>query len=848
MELEGSFKLQCPKIDEAMIRHLSRGGGSRKPTDYVEKGWLSSQFQVLDAMRPLIKLWNSKSPNDPDVQDLEASLRLMGVAFANISKMRRANVLRQVAPRMMSLLDDPDAFSSREYERLFGTKFLDSLMKETEESDKLARLGHVGGPYVRRNGGHSTRSVGNYHSNRSGGLNRFYPYPNTNPGSRGRDGSRQRSRLQYGQQYRFRYVPSPVGPSPSGELAVGARLLNFASEWASVTSDPWVLSVISNGYRLDFVENPIQVSHPPECAMSAEMSAVCDQEVQALLLKKAIIPINQPVDGFVSSMFTIKKKKGKEDDPQLWRPIINLKRLNSFVAYEHFKMENLDLVRYIIRRGDWMAKIDLKDAYFTIPIAVEHQKFLCFVWKKEFYQYVCLPFGLCSAPRVFTKILRPVVGWLRARGIRLVIYLDDILIMAETSALLLKDLNSVTNILDRLGFLVNEKKSVFIPCQVLEFLGCIVNSVSLCFSLPLSKVNKVIQLWEKALRAEKISLRQLASIMGNFSWAIPMVPFAQAHFRNLQQFFHFESRRNGGNLDAYVFLSVTAKADLQWWFSNLQSFNGKAILPDEPDMIIYSDASLTGWGAFCEQVTTRGPWTLEDSSRHINELELLSAFYALQAFTNVSHDIAVHLYLDNSTAVSYINKCGGTRSKNLCDLAALVINWCEIREIQVTAFYLPGSMNYVADHESRSSMDASDWMLNKSMFRKIQSLWMVEIDLFANAWNAQLPTFVSWFRQPLALTTNAFSLCWRNRSGYAFPPFSLIPKCLAKIRKEKATLILVCPLWPTQPWFPLLLELAADVPRILRPQSDQLMSSIQQPHPLNESIILTAWNPGTLQR
>jgi len=138
-------------------------------------------------------------------------------------------------------------------------------------------------------------------------------------------------------------------------------------------------------------------------------------------------------------------------------------------------------------------------------------------------------------------------------------------------------------------------------------------------------------------------------------------------------------------------------------------------------------------------------------------------------------------------------------------------------------------------------MDASDWMLIRSMFLKIQSLWLVEIDLFANAWNAHLTTFVSWFRQPLALTTNAFSLCWRSRSSYAFPPFSLIPKCLAKIHKEKATLVLVCPLWPTQPWFPLLLELAAGIPRILRTQSDKLMPSIQQPHPLIESLILTAW-------
>ena len=398
--------------------------------------------------------------------------------------------------------------------------------------------------------------------------------------------------------------------------------------------------------------------------------------------------------------------------------------------------------------------------------------------------------------------------------------------MAESVSLLMSHLNCVLYILRSLGFLVNEKKSILAPSQEIEFLGLVIDSVSLSFSLPTVKVDKVIQLCEKALRAERISLRELASLLGNFSWAIPTVPFAQAHYRILQRFFISESRKFNGNLNKVVSLPPFAKKDIDWWFSNLRSFNGKTMISDEPDVVIFSDASLTGWGACCEEITTRGPWILADKSRHINELELLGAFYALQVFTQHSSDISVQLYLDNSTAVSYINKCGGTRSKALCDLASCVINWCEFRNIQLSAFHLPGSLNVVADCESRSAMDASDWMLDKRLFQKIRSLWRVEIDLFASAWNAQLPAFVSWIRQPLALTTNAFSLSWKKRLNYAFPPFSLIPRCLAKIRKEKASVVLVCPLWPSQAWFPLLLELASDIPRLLSPhQSTNIQSA-----------------------
>ena len=309
----------------------------------------------------------------------------------------------------------------------------------------------------------------------------------------------------------------------------------------------------------------------------------------------------------------------------------------------------------------------------------------------------------------------------------------------------------------------------------------------------------------------------------------------------MQRFFISESHKFNGDLNQVVSLPLTAKIDLEWWHLNLPLFNGKTMMPDEPDMVIYSDASLKGWGACCDDVTTRGPWTWADRSKHINELELLGAFYALQVFTEHSSHISVHLYLDNSTSVSYINKCGGTRSWGLCDLSGQVINWCETRNIRLTAFHLPGSLNFIADRESRTDMDASDWQLDSKVFSSIRSLWRVEIDLFASAWNAQLPAFVSWFRQPLALTTNAFSLSWKDRWGYAFPPFALIPKCLAKVRKERASLVLVCPWWPAHPWFPLLLELASDAPRILRPRHDLLTNSLQAPNPLGESLILIAW-------
>ena len=132
--------------------------------------------------------------------------------------------------------------------------------------------------------------------------------------------------------------------------------------------------------------------------------------------------MEEPVVGqFISSLFLIPQKSGK------LRPVINLHSLNTFVNYRHFKMEGIKFVKDLLMPGDFGGLIDLKDAYFMIPIYEGHRKYLRFVWQGQLFQFTCLPFGLSSAPRTFTKILKPVAAQLQAKGIRCVFYLDDIL-------------------------------------------------------------------------------------------------------------------------------------------------------------------------------------------------------------------------------------------------------------------------------------------------------------------------------------------------------------------------------------------------------------------------------------
>lgn len=126
-------------------------------------------------------------------------------------------------------------------------------------------------------------------------------------------------------------------------------------------------------------------------------------------------------------------------------------------------MENINTALHTIAPGDYLVSLDLKDAYFSIPIFKPHRKFLRFKWSDQTYDFTCLPFGYSLAPRVFTKVLKPVISYLRTNGYKVVIFLDDILLIGSSVKECLSQLSSLRDLLESLGFVINVNKSQLIP-------------------------------------------------------------------------------------------------------------------------------------------------------------------------------------------------------------------------------------------------------------------------------------------------------------------------------------------------------------------------------------------------
>jgi hypothetical protein len=170
----------------------------------------------------------------------------------------------------------------------------------------------------------------------------------------------------------------------------------------------------------------------------------------------------------------------------------------------------------------------------------------------------------------------------------------------------------------------------------------------------------------------------------------------------------------------------------------------------------------------------------------------------------------------DKTTVSYLNNMGGTHCPQLLHLAMEIWDWCEKRNLFLLAQHIPGKTNVEADTESRVKRDLNDWMLHPTVIAPL--IRHCTVDLFASRLSHQLRRYVSWRPDPNAMHSDAFTLDWSNLTAYAFPPFSLdlIPALLHKAKREQATLVLVAPLWTTQPWWPLLIELLVDYPNYYR--------------------------------
>ncbi len=227
-------------------------------------------------------------------------------------------------------------------------------------------------------------------------------------------------------------VASQRRVTPHGVQSASPAVTVHRSVAGTAGVSEWVMKSIKNGYTLQFFRRPPRFN---SSTVRERNASVLREEIHNLLAKRAIeaVPLTDRESGFYSRYFLVPKKNGG------LRPILDLRPLNRALSKRSFKMITLRQILSHIRPGDWCISMDLKDAYFHIQVAPCHRRFLRFAFEGIVYQFTVLPFGLCLAPCMFTKCMGAALTPLKQNGMRVLNYLNDWLVLAQSESALLSD-------------------------------------------------------------------------------------------------------------------------------------------------------------------------------------------------------------------------------------------------------------------------------------------------------------------------------------------------------------------------------------------------------------------------
>lgn len=623
------------------------------------------------------------------------------------------------------------------------------------------------------------------------------------------------------------------------ECPVGPLSLHMEN-WAACTRSRWVLRTIEKGYRLQFRIVPphfngMVFSHAP-----GESANILLEEISTLREKGAIrvVPPEEAHSGFYSRYFLVPKKGGRG-----LRAILDLRALNRHLRKYRFRMlTHASLLRFV-RAGDWFTSVDLRDAYFHIPVYPPHWKYLRFAFQGTAYEFVVLPFGLSLSPRVFVKCTEAAVAPLRERGIRVATYIDDWLIAASTGQEAAEHTDVLTKHLLSLGFRLNVEKSKLTPCQNITFIGLSLDSLQARASLSQDRVMAIKESLSLFRRGNIVTLRQCQRLLGLMASSVVVIPLGRLYMRGLQRWvasLGLDPHRDGLRR---VRVSMDCSRALYQWRSPGFLTQGVSVGTVSARKVISTDASLMGWGATHEGRTVNGRWGPHARFTHINCLELMAVHLALKHFLPWLQGHHVLVRTDNSTVVAYINRQGGLRSQRLHTRAHRLIVWSSVHLRSLRATHIPGVLNYGADLLSRGTPLYADWRLHPHV---VKQLWLrygqATVDIYASAENAQCPLFFSLHDRMAPLGIDALAHEWPHVLLYAFPPVALISPTLARVRERGLSMILVAPHWPAKHWMAEIFQLLAGPPWQLPLRRDllsQARGEIFHPHP--ERLALWAW-------
>lgn len=464
-----------------------------------------------------------------------------------------------------------------------------------------------------------------------------------------------------------------------------------------------------------------------------------------------------------------------------------------------------------MKSNDWLTKVDIKDAYLHVPLHPEaSQQLGIHLRDGSKWSFKAMPFGLNIAPLTFTRLMRTALKPLRQAGIRLVAYLDDILIMSESKEQAIEDTRKTIRQLEKLGFVINSKKSILCPSRELEFLGSVINTRNMNLSVPKVKMDKVRREARQILCRDNWPAKKLAATIGLMNSICSAMSPGMLMTRYLLANLTKALAENAYDWNSTrVKLWEASKEELAWWIEEAQGYNGREFSQPKTELTIFTDASEHGWGGICGPNSCSGSWQDTEYSQSSNMRELMAIRKVIEALQHTARGKRLLILSDNITAVANVVKEGGNRNTEYIHQLKILFQTLKRLDCSIVMRHVPGKSNVFADAASRRVFKDEYHLSQRAVNQIIQKWGSPSVDMFATCENKIVRKFFSWKADPGAAALDAFRQAWTEESlPYAHPPVRLIPQVIQKFRAEQVSkMILVLPHWPSLPIWPSLMEL-----------------------------------------
>jgi hypothetical protein len=593
------------------------------------------------------------------------------------------------------------------------------------------------------------------------------------------------------------------------------NLRSSLDRWKEIGADSLVLRIIEKGVKLTLTKRP--APHRGQHHID-QHSRVMLQDLEQRGIVRPLTNAEVQSTRVWTPVFSVPKK-----DSDKWRLITDLRNLNSTMLKPNFKQDSWKTVTHLLTSEcpNYATKIDIKDFFFNLGLDKSSQRWIRVRDGDKGWQFTCLPFGLLSSPYWSHRVAKVVIAHCRNMGIKLVWYVDDILLVSQDQETLTKNTKYLVELLESLGYEVNRSKSVLEPVQSIEYLGLNLNLNSKTISIDQKKTKNLIQLTQHLLRGTKTTASLIASLAGKLLYLANGWLVLRGFARSLM--------REAGRLSQTSWVRFLVKPEnlktiLRDLLTVLRTPKELPWPTSKTEFKLETDASEMGWAArlttpWKETFETQGRFTKEESKWHIGDLETITIKFGLLAFWNhLSDESSINVVSDSNTAIAVWSKASPVHRLN--SIVRDTLQRLSDRRITLTTWYVRSKENPM-DAPSRNFIE-DPYLLSPSTFRFLQRRFNVqmEIDCFASRSNTHLRKFWSWMPDPDALARNAFNQDWKEKMLYMFPPPNLIPAVIHKLKRDRATGVLVFPLWKTAIWWPNLQEIVISS-TLLRPQAIQ---------------------------